>query len=86
MLRSISMENIFKIKLGSVNDAALFVKKCGEFIEDIDYIHGRYVIDAKSIMGVLSTAIGEVSKVEIHTDNVEVINKFKEEMKLWMED
>lgn len=41
------------------------------------------MIDAKSIMGVLSTAIGEVSKVEIHTDNVEVINKFKEEMKLW---
>ena len=52
------MNNIFKIKLNSVNNAALFVKKCGEFEEDIDYIHGRYVIDAKSIMCIMSTDLG----------------------------
>lgn len=80
------MNNIFKIKLNSVNNAALFVKKCDEFEEDIDYIHGRYVIDAKSIMGIMSTDLGESVKVEIHTDNVEIIAKFKEEISLWMED
>ena len=61
------MDNVFKIKLNSVNNAALFVKKCGSFEEDIDYIHGRYVIDAKSIMGIMSTDLGESVKVEIHT-------------------
>ncbi|WP_270386986.1 HPr family phosphocarrier protein [Blautia hansenii] len=80
------MNNIFKIKLNSVNNAALFVKQCGEFEEDIDYIHGRYVIDAKSIMGIMSTDLGESAKVEIHTDNIEIITKFKEEISLWMED
>ena len=77
------MNNIFKIKLNSVNNAALFVKQCGEFE---DYIHGRYVIDAKSIMGIMSTDLGESAKVEIHTDNIEIITKFKEEISLWMED
>lgn len=80
------MENQFKIKLGSVNDAALFVRKCGEFEEDIDYIHGRYVIDAKSIMGIMSTDLRDVAKVSIHTEYAEVVEKFKEEISLWMED
>lgn len=80
------MNNTFKIKLNSVNNAALFVKKCGNFEEDIDYIHGRYVIDAKSIMGIMSTDLGEIAKIKIHTDDKEVIEKFKEEISLWMED
>ena len=78
--------NTFKIKLGSINDAALFVRKCGEFKEDIDYIHGRYVIDAKSIMGVMSTDLRDVAMVSIHTEDIEVAEKFKEEISLWMED
>lgn len=77
--------NIFKIKLGSVNDAALFVRKCGEFKEDIDYIHGRYVIDAKSIMGIMSTDLRDVAMVSIHTEDAEVVEKFRKEILLWME-
>lgn len=73
----------FKIKLGSVNDAALFVKKCGDYEEDIDYIYGRYIIDAKSIMGVLSTDLSENAMVDFHTEDMEVINKFAEDIKLW---
>ena len=80
------MKNQFKIRIGSINDAALFVKKCSEFEENIDYIKGRYVIDAKSLMGVLSVDLRDFGTIEIHTDDNEIINKFKEEMKLWMED
>ena len=29
------MKNQFKIRIGSINDAALFVKKCSEFEENI---------------------------------------------------
>ena len=60
------MNNIFKIKLNSVNNAALFVKQCGEFEEDIDYIHGRYVIDAKSIMGIFSLDLSKSIDLNIH--------------------
>lgn len=80
------MENTFKIKLGSVNDAALFVKKCSGFEENIDYIKGRYVIDAKSLMGVLSVDLSDFGEVRIYTDREDSINKFKEEMTLWMEE
>ena len=40
------MKMELKIKLHSVNDVAMFVKVCERFEEDIDYKHGRYVIDA----------------------------------------
>lgn len=80
------MENQFKVRIGSINDAALFVKKCSEFNENIDYIKGRYVIDAKSLMGVLSVDLSDFGTIEIHTDDNEIINKFKEEMTLWMEE
>lgn len=80
------MKNQFKIRIGSINDAALFVKKCSEFEENIDYIKGRYVIDAKSLMGVLSVDLSDFGTIEIHTDDEKVINKFKEEMRLWMEE
>lgn len=80
------MENQFKIRIGSINDAALFVKKCNEFEENIDYIKGRYVIDAKSLMGVLSVDLNESGTIKIHTDDRKVINKFKEEITLWTEE
>lgn len=79
-------ENTFKIKLGSVNDAALFVKKCGEFEEVIDYIHGRYIIDAKSIMGIMSTDLTDKATIQIQTDDIKIIEKFKEEITLWLEE
>lgn len=73
-----------KIKLNSVNDVAMFVKVCERFEEDIDYKHGRYVIDAKSIMGILSTTIGDIALVNIITDNNKVKEVFKEKVKLWV--
>ena len=79
-------ENTFKIILGIVNDAALFVKKCGEFEEDIDYIHGRYIIDAKSIMGIMSTDLTDKATIQIQTDDIKIIEKFKEEITLWLEE
>lgn len=73
-----------KIKLNTVTEVALFVKVCEKFDEDIDYRHGRYVIDAKSIMGILSTTIGDIALVNILTENNEVKEEFKEKIKLWV--
>ena len=54
--------------------------------EDIDYIHGRYIIDAKSIMGIMSTDLTDKATIQIQTDDIKIIEKFKEEITLWLEE
>lgn len=74
-----------KIKLLNANDAALFVKTCNEFQADIDIKYGRYTIDAKSIMGVLSTGLNKEYDIEIYTEDHNEKEKFIEAIKLWTE-
>lgn len=74
-----------KIKLLNANDAALFVKTCNEFQADIDIKYGRYIIDAKSIMGVLSTGLNKEYEIEIYTEDHNEKEKFIEAIKLWTE-
>lgn len=73
-----------RICLRTVNNASLFVAKCGEYKDwDINYIHGRLVLDAKSLMGVLSVAIDAPAYVEILTYDEKVFENFKNDMTLW---
>ena len=46
--------NEFNIKLDSVEKVKEFVKITNKIPSDMDLIVGRYIIDAKSIMGVFS--------------------------------
>lgn len=77
------MNNEFIVKLPTMNDIALFVAKCGKFEEDIFYIVGRYTVDAKSIMGVMSTSFEKPATVRIETENKRVIDTFMDEIALW---
>lgn len=73
-----------KVKLKTVNDASLFVAKCNEYKNyDCDYICGRYIIDARSLMGVLSVGLDQECTVELHCDEESVCNRFREDMALW---
>ena len=38
---------------------------------DIDMVHGKYVVDAKSILGVLGVGVGNKTKLSINTDEAE---------------
>lgn len=78
------MKNEFQIRLNSVNEIVLFTQKCSEFDCDIDYQVGRYIIDAKSMMGVLSTRVEKTVTVVINTDEQNVIKEFQEKIKLWI--
>lgn len=80
------MKNEFQIKLENANNIALFTQKCSEFDCDVDYKIGRYTIDAKSIMGVLSIGIGKVVTVKINTNDKKVVKDFYENIKLWITD
>lgn len=72
-----------KIKLNTIEDVKDFVNLCSTYEEDIDYIVGRYIIDAKSIMGIFSTDLRKAGEVKIHTSNVGNILKFEEELRRW---
>lgn len=78
------MKNEFQIKLENANNIALFTQKCSEFDCDVDYKIGRYTIDAKSIMGVLSIGIGKAVTVKINTNDKKVVKDFYENIKLWI--
>ena len=43
---------------------------------DIDLIAGRYVIDAKSIMGIFSLDLSKTLSIRVHTDDEEAANVF----------
>jgi phosphocarrier protein HPr len=72
-----------RLKLNNVTDASLFVTKCGNYREDIDYVCGRYILDAKSLMGVLSVGFDRVCEVKIHTCDENVVQKLKNDLELW---
>lgn len=74
-----------KIKLNTLNDANSFVKTIDKYDYDIDAVCGRYVIDAKSIMGLLSLGIPKEVNVIIHTNNKDVISNFEDDILPWKE-
>jgi len=61
----------FQILLSSINDVKNFVNTVSKYDYEIDLISGRYVVDAKSIMGIFSLDLSKPIKVEIHNENCE---------------
>lgn len=58
----------FNLLLSSINDVKDFVNIVSKYDFDVDLTSGRYVIDAKSIMGIFSLDLSKPIKVEIHSD------------------
>ncbi len=57
------------ILLSSINDVKNFVNLVSRFDYDIDLASGRYIVDAKSIMGIFSLDLSKPIAMEIHSDN-----------------
>ena len=57
------------ISLNSIDKVKSFVNDISKFNFDFDLVSGRYVIDAKSIMGIFSLDLSNPIVVEIHSDN-----------------
>jgi len=58
----------FNILLKSINDVKDFVNISNRYDFDVDLTSGRYVVDAKSIMGIFSLDLSKSIKVEAQTD------------------
>ena len=60
-----------KIKLTNVQDIRAFVNEVILVEYDVDLIQGRYVIDAKSIMGIFSLDLLSPINLVAHTENAD---------------
>jgi phosphotransferase system HPr-like phosphotransfer protein len=58
-----------QISLNSISKVKSFVNAISQFDYDFDLISGRYVIDAKSIMGIFSLDLSKPIDLAIHTEN-----------------
>lgn len=59
----------FTVQLKSINDVKEFVRIVNDFPYDVDLASGRYIVDAKSIMGIFSLDLARPIDVEIHNDD-----------------
>ena len=63
-----------QISLNSIDKVKSFVNEITKYDYDFDLVSGRYVIDAKSIMGIFSLDLTKPITLNIHTDeNVDKI-------------
>ena len=64
------------ISLNSIDKVKSFVNDITKFNNDFDLVSGRYVIDAKSIMGIFSLDLSKPINLNIHAEeNMEDILK-----------
>ena len=69
-----------KIKLDTINAVKEFVSLTNLCPYDIDLVSCRYVVDAKSLMGIFSLDLAKPIELEIFSDNcddfIEKLQKF----------
>lgn len=66
------------VLLNSVNKVNKFAKIVDNINEDIDIKSGRYIVNAKSILGIFSLNLTEPLELIIHTEDNERINQIKD--------
>ncbi|HAZ90445.1 MAG TPA: PTS sugar transporter [Eubacterium sp.] len=62
------------ISLNSIDKVKSFVNDLQKFDVDFDLVSGRYVIDAKSIMGIFSLDLSKNIDLNIHSESDEETN------------
>ena len=72
------MESV-TILLDTIEKVRNFVSKIALYEGDFDIVSDRYIIDAKSIMGIFSLDLSKPLKLTIH--NADSVQKVKEDFK-----
>lgn len=65
------------IKMNMIDDVKEFVRETLKIDADIDLVKGRYVIDAKSMIGVFTIDFTTPVKLCIHSDNASLLEPFR---------
>ena len=69
------------ILIGSIENGKKLSKIANKFEQDIDIVTGRYIIDAKSILGIFSLNLWSPVTIVLHSDDQEVVKSFISELK-----
>ncbi len=69
------MKSVY-ISLNSIEKVKQFVNLINTYDSDFDLSSGRYIIDAKSIMGIFSLDLSKAIRLDIHNEDCadELIN------------
>ena len=57
-----------RISLNSIDKVKAFVNDISKYDFDFDLVSGRYVIDAKSIMGIFSLDLSKPINLNVHAE------------------
>ncbi len=63
---------VLSVSLNSIDKVKSFCNAIAQFESEFDLISGRYVIDAKSIMGIFSLDISKPIELNIHAEGDEL--------------
>ena len=74
--------SVIKAHIGSLDKVKSFVNDITKFDSDFDLVSGRYVIDAKSIMGIFRLDLSKPIDLNIHSETdldeiLSVLEKYK---------
>ena len=69
------MKKVCQIKLNTINEVKEFVNIVLQCPYDVDLVSGRYIIDAKSLMGIFSLDLAEPIVLEIGSDDCDDLLK-----------
>lgn len=61
-----------KVLLDTVDKVKVFVRCTSKFMRDVQLMSGRYIVDAKSILGCMSLDLSKPVLVSIHEDDIEL--------------
>ena len=64
---------VFNIRLSTIEEVRNFVNIVSKYDFEIDLKSGRYVVDAKSIMGIFSLDLLNKIEVTVHSDDCDKI-------------
>ena len=68
------------VSLNSIDKVKDFVNEVAKYNSEFDLVSGRYVIDAKSIMGIFSLDLSKPIELNIHSEDGnldEIVEKLK---------
>lgn len=68
------------LKLNTVDKITGFSNAANKFHSDIDILQDRYVVDAKSVLGIYTVDLAKPVTVRILSDDAAEIARFQEQM------
>ena len=78
------MRTKITVTLNDFSKIKKFSSDVVKFESDIDLVKGRYIIDAKSTIGIFTLDLSSPVDVIIHSDNEDEIKRFNEVMEAFV--